>query len=947
MRAGHHVPPNPFRRRIGAGKRPRVIAGAILVFFLLICFLTYLKGICTPSSDLAGRVDGAGSQRHLSPTTAAGSSPPSTNGSVFTSTAPVSPYQKITGTPDRTPVPSTATTSLPAQAAGPGATAYRNIFNLTDMRSARPFPVFDDITKQYEEGEYTAEEPERLPGLEVRRRTFTAAELLERFGDTDIVYSFVNGSEANHEYRKLVRRACMDGVLRAESNAYMSGAPPFGTTAFPTSTTRASVTPPPSPGDPDPYPRRNTEDLTSPPTTTAPAPFVHLSCMPLQLQRLLRSGGTLGDILQDVRGAASTGADSRDRETDELRHSLRSLEQHVRWHRGRVVMVSPGHHPTWIDGAKNFLAGLCGDARVQALRSSGTHLRVTTVHQDAVMPYGMRLTANSHVIEQHLWRVRNMTAVHVYMNDDYFVNRDVAITDLFNEYGGTIVRTEKGILRKGVLGPPKGGSWGQGVRNTQLFNIMELDLRHEDYLPPALERQWSADRAQRGASGVDCPVLPTPLNDLIDIAYAHVPVSWPATLLPRRHRRYATHAPFVYCTNMHRFIQTRYAAELAYNALHHRTRRARDLFIPFLYNAFIMARPWQASPKFLPYLLELQRSRQEARTDAMPRTEIVLDNFDGCAPASLRGGFVASECIFGKFQDNTSLNDALMRRIAAEKPLYFNINAGFSSAEAIAQLRQFLHGKFPTPVYLEAGGASPGGEGLVGGAETAAGVESGGLSRVFGDLMALPVVGIVSYEEGVCPLVRSLALAFAGHHRGGVHVSVEEHGGATLREARAVLGHRVVSAMPAPACAYGPPVSTSAGAAGASVADVARRALDAAGETGGGGVELPSTCGGGGGGLRVRGFVVDARTPGAPVRSVAALRDALAVPAQTLSLEDFRVVAVGPSEGDVVLVVSREDADARAVHWVNGASESDLLVTYPLPVEAYEDMSAELRWSMP
>ncbi|KAG5504246.1 hypothetical protein JIQ42_06078 [Leishmania sp. Namibia] len=208
--------------------------------------------------------------------------------------------------------------------------------------------------------------------------------------------------------------------------------------------------------------------------------------------------------------------------------------------------------------------------------------------------------------------------------------------------------------------------------------------------------------------------------------------------------------------------------------------------------------------------------------------------------------------------------------------------------------------------------------------------------------MALPVVGVVSYEEGVCPLVRSLALAFAGRHRGGVRVSVEQHGGATLREARAALRHRVVSAMPAPTCRYSEQVSIGSAARGEGIADVARRAIGGAGA----GVELPSTCGGGAG-LRVRGFVVDARTPGAPVRSAAALRDALAVPAQTLSLEDFRAVAVGPSEGDVVLVVSRADADAKAVHWVNGASESDLLVTYPLPVEAYEDMSAEVRWSVP
>ncbi|CBZ25279.1 conserved hypothetical protein [Leishmania mexicana MHOM/GT/2001/U1103] len=781
--------------------------------------------------------------------------------------------------------------------------SYINILDSQDRRTARPEPVFEDVARQYEEGEYVPEEPHLLPGLQIQRRTFTPAELLERFGDADIIYSFVNGSEANHQYRKAMRMWCLSKLRSLENTTYWEG----GRLPAALQSMMASNTP---------------------------------TCLPPYLKNAYVNIHSTHDLVATVMGHARPGLD--DRETDELRHSLRSVEQHVQWHRGRVVMVSPGHHPTWVDGAKNFLAGVCGGARVQALRSRGTHLRVTTVHQDAVMPYGMRLTVDSHVIEQHLWRVRNVTAVHVYMNDDYFVNRDVAITDLFNEYGGTIVRTERGILRKGVLGPPSDGTWSEGVRNTHLFNIMELDLHHEDYLPEALERQWSAERVQRGASGVGDPVPPIALNDMVDAAYAHVPASLPPTALPRRHRRYATHAPFVYCTNMHRFLQTRYAAELAYNSLHHRSRSARDLFVPFLYNAFIMARPWQASPRFLPYLLELHRSRRQARTDAMPPTQIVLDNVDGCGPASLRGGFMASECVFAKFVDNTTLNEAVVERVRQVNPLYFNINAGFSSARAADQLRGFLHGKFPTPVYLEVGGAPPPGEGGVDGAGAAAAGVDAALRRLFGDLMALPVVGVVSYEEGVCPLVRSLALAFAGHHRGGVRVSVERHGGATLREARAALGHRVVSAMPAPACAYTEQVSVDSAGRGESVAEIARRAM---GEMRGG-VELPSTCGGGGAGLRVRGFVVDARTRGAPVRSAAALRDALAVPAQTLSLEDFRAVAVGPSAADVVLVVSREDAEAKAVHWVNGASESDLLVTYPLPVEAYEDMAAEVRWSV-
>ncbi|CAJ1013997.1 hypothetical protein Q4I30_000144, partial [Leishmania utingensis] len=72
-------------------------------------------------------------------------------------------------------------------------------------------------------GEYLPEEAQRLPGLQIQRRTFTPAELLARFGDTDIVYSFVNGSEVNHEYRKAMVKYCIDTVLLAENASYVMG----------------------------------------------------------------------------------------------------------------------------------------------------------------------------------------------------------------------------------------------------------------------------------------------------------------------------------------------------------------------------------------------------------------------------------------------------------------------------------------------------------------------------------------------------------------------------------------------------------------------------------------------------------------------------------------------------------------------------------------------------
>ncbi|KAG5482031.1 hypothetical protein LSCM1_05746 [Leishmania martiniquensis] len=878
-----------LHRRLGAWRRTRAVGGALAALLFLTCLLAYIAGTDTPAQDTEARGDAINHRGHASTREAIDPSPPAMSGTAANATAAPSPSLTLTETSHRAHAPPATTTILPAPPTPSLAGTYRSGLNATHTPTASPLPALDVVLEEYREGEYLPEKPQVLPGLQIERRTFTPAELLARFGDTDIIYSFVNGSEANHAYRKVMSTQCSQKLRQLENESFWDGG-------------------------------------RLPPALQRMVASNMPTCLPAYFKSVYADIPSTRDLVTTLMGHARPGIG--DRETDELRHSLRSVEQHVRWHRGRVVMVSPGHHPTWVDGAKNFLAGVCGDARVQALRTSGTHLRVTTVHQDALMPYGMRLTVNSHAIEQHLWRVRNVTPVHVYMNDDYFVNRDVAITDLFNEYGGTIVRTEGLIAGGGVVGTA-GGGWLRGVNGTETFNTHELDVLREDYLPDALVTMWERLRRVRARADPSAlaPLSVAPLNEAVDVAHEYEPEPLPNVSIKSRWvRRYATHAPFVYCTNMLRFLETRYEREFAHNSLHHRSRKARDLFIPFVYNAFIMARPWQASPKFLPYLLELHRSRRETRVDAVPPTKIVLDNFDGCGPASLRGGFKASRCAFAIFNNNWTDNDRTIRRIRELNPLYFNINTLFNSTEVAEQLRRFMRDKYPTAVYLEAGSEGRG----------------SAMDGLFGELMALPVVGVVSDEEGVCPLVRSLALAFAGHHRGVVRVGVEQHGGATLREARAALRHRVVSAMPAPACVYSERVSVGAAARGEDAADIARRAIGGAGA----GVVLPSTCGGGAG-LRVRGFVVDARTPGAPVRSAAALRDALAVPAQTLSLEDFRAVAVGPSAGDVVLVVSRADADAKAVHWVNGASESDLLVTYPLPVEAYENMSAEVRWSIP
>ncbi|KPI82510.1 hypothetical protein ABL78_8480, partial [Leptomonas seymouri] len=356
------------------------------------------------------------------------------------------------------------------------------------------------------------------------------------------------------------------------------------------------------------------------------------------------------------------------------------------------------------------------------------------------------------------------------MNDDYFVNRDVAITDLFNEYGGTIVRTDDAPIKKGE----KAGesiSWAEGVANTELFNIQQLEHLPEDHLPASLARHWGKvlrggakrsalkallaevkGRAERlsGARTANEDEMAVEqevqrvlgFRELLLAAnnsfYWEAALESPASrsLLPEgthvgvRQRFLPTHAPFVYCTNMFRHFSVRFEAEFAPLQLRHRERMARDLFMPFVYNGFILARPWEASAQWLPYALELHEATRKAAADTkanlsnLPgvtapffqehlRAEyhrhlakytqnisIYLDNEDGCAPATLYRNPTA-EVVYVRATNNMEDNRRSMDSAMQSKALYFNINAGFTTADASNQVREFLRVKFPTPTYME------------------------------------------------------------------------------------------------------------------------------------------------------------------------------------------------------------------------------------------------------
>lgn len=135
------------------------------------------------------------------------------------------------------------------------------------------------------------------------------------------------------------------------------------------------------------------------------------------------------ELRRKVGGEQAVGT-SRDRENDELRHSLRALTKHMPWHRGPIYFVTPlGMAPNWLNLS---------------------HPRVHVIAQELLFPNkDDNPTFNSNAIEQQLWRIPGLTDLFIHMNDDYFFGRDVMPWHLFTPDGGTRFFFESNMIYGG------------------------------------------------------------------------------------------------------------------------------------------------------------------------------------------------------------------------------------------------------------------------------------------------------------------------------------------------------------------------------------------------------------------------------------------------------------------------------------------------------------------
>eukprot|EP01012_Entosiphon_sulcatum_P031579 TRINITY_DN4003_c0_g1_i1.p1 TRINITY_DN4003_c0_g1~~TRINITY_DN4003_c0_g1_i1.p1 ORF type:complete len:381 (+),score=37.21 TRINITY_DN4003_c0_g1_i1:660-1802(+) len=103
------------------------------------------------------------------------------------------------------------------------------------------------------------------------------------------------------------------------------------------------------------------------------------------------------------------------REHEQLRYSMRAMQQFMPWHRGRIYLVTPGYWPHWLNRS---------------------HPRLQLVAQTSLLDSPGTLAMNSNAYEQRLHRIPGITKFFIHMNDDYMLGKKTKPWDFFLPGGG-------------------------------------------------------------------------------------------------------------------------------------------------------------------------------------------------------------------------------------------------------------------------------------------------------------------------------------------------------------------------------------------------------------------------------------------------------------------------------------------------------------------------------
>lgn len=122
---------------------------------------------------------------------------------------------------------------------------------------------------------------------------------------------------------------------------------------------------------------------------------------------------------------AEVNCDGRVTDNDELRFSLRAVEQYAPWIRN-IFIVSDNQIPEWLDTSNP---------------------KIHIIDQNDIIPKESIPTFNSVVIEHQLHRIPGRAEHFLYSNDDMFFNRPVSKSDFYTPDGQPIIRLNRRLFR--------------------------------------------------------------------------------------------------------------------------------------------------------------------------------------------------------------------------------------------------------------------------------------------------------------------------------------------------------------------------------------------------------------------------------------------------------------------------------------------------------------------
>ena len=151
--------------------------------------------------------------------------------------------------------------------------------------------------------------------------------------------------------------------------------------------------------------------------------------------------------ITDESGAGN--CEGRYADNDELKYSLRAVEQYAPWIR-RIFIVTDNQTPSWLD-------------------TSNPKIRIID-HKEILQPENLP-TFNSVAIEHQLHKIPGLAEHFLYANDDMYFNRPVKQSDFFTSDGMPIIRLNRRPLRKLSL-------WlQQNLQGKELSNYNKTILR--------------------------------------------------------------------------------------------------------------------------------------------------------------------------------------------------------------------------------------------------------------------------------------------------------------------------------------------------------------------------------------------------------------------------------------------------------------------------------------